>query len=400
MTRLLSVASLLAALLTSPALGAATPEAAREALEAARRAYAASAPFQEVLELELELPDGSRKPRRQVYGVAADGSVFLLLSAPGDAALTVLGAGDRAVALWSHIPGRHAEVPYDGDLASALRRMGASQVNVGAPAAVAAAQGAGPDGFLDALRWGILAPLSVAGVAPVTAGAGGALTEVELTAANGSLTLGLDPETHRFRSVRFALGEGEGQIRANGRFEFTAGPAADAPSWPDLGASTAVATIGALEASQYRLGERAPDLTLRRPDGGALRLAELAGRVVVIDFWATWCIPCWTGLAQTEELAAWASESGLPVTVLAVDTLEQVSGFEEQRDQAQAFLHSRRLEVPLVLDVGGEAFAALRNPGLPSLLVVAPDGTLARYYSGVVEDMVEVVRGDVLALLE
>ena len=61
-----------------------------------------------------------------------------------------------------------------------------------------------------------------------------------------------------------------------------------------------------LEKSSYPLGQPAPAAVLKTLDGKTVRLADLEGSVVVLDFWATWCVPCWTGLRHTQELAAWA----------------------------------------------------------------------------------------------
>ena len=45
-------------------------------------------------------------------------------------------------------------------------------------------------------------------------------------------------------------------------------------------------------SERLRGAKQAPDLELRRPDGAAVRLSELRGKVVLLHFWATWCPPC------------------------------------------------------------------------------------------------------------
>src|SRR6185295_19159221 len=212
-------------------------------------------------------------------------------------------------------------------------------------------------------------------------------------ASNGKLTVGLDAETHRLRELRATLGEGKQQVRFSGQFSFAPGDPADAIAWPDLAGRTAVKTFAELEVANYPLGQPAPEASLRSLDGGTVSLAGFKGSVVVLAFWATWCVPCWTALAHTSELAAWAKPSGLPVKVFAVDTLENSKDFEEQSGLVAEFLRSRKLDLPVLLDSGNKVFAAFHNPGLPSLVIISRDGKLTRYHSGLLEDMVATVRG-------
>ena len=86
--------------------------------------------------------------------------------------------------------------------------------------------------------------------------------------------------------------------------------------------------------------------------------------------------------------------------VFAVDSLENAADLGAQRERARAFLEDRGLELEVLVDHDDAVFAAFHNPGLPSLVVVDPDGRLAEYHSGVLENMTEVVRASVLALLD
>jgi peroxiredoxin len=289
-------------------------------------------------------------------------------------------------------------VPSQGDFAAALDRIGGAQANMAAPPGIVAAQGGDLDAFVAAFRLGILEPVEIVGFRPAEGSP--ALVEVDLRAANGTATVGLDIVSRRPREIRLALGEGKQQVRASGRFRFTAGDPGAALAWPDLTGRKAVQSFGEMEARAYPLGQPAPDVTLRTLGGDKVRMADLRGSVVVLDFWATWCVPCWKALGHTAELAAWAKGSGLPVQVFALDTLETTEGPEEQRRQVTEFLRTKKLDLPVLLDSGKEAFSAFHAPGLPSLVIIGRDGRLARYHSGVLPDMVETVRGEVQELLK
>jgi cytochrome c biogenesis protein CcmG, thiol:disulfide interchange protein DsbE len=118
----------------------------------------------------------------------------------------------------------------------------------------------------------------------------------------------------------------------------------------------------------------APSFTLPDLAGGEVSLAELRGRPVVIDFWATWCAPC---ERQVPVLNAFHDKYGdrIPVLGIAVDVdgAESVAPFVQQ--------HALRYRVLL----GDEGLAQDYDAfGFPTLYVVRPDGTIHSAHVGVV----------------
>jgi peroxiredoxin len=399
MTSLRPAALTALALLFSNLAQAAPPgdiEKGRAALDAARLAYQKAGPFRETYELVVERPNGRKRSHAYDYGVGPANEVFFVHFSDGKEMTRFVAREGRMVGTQSYVEGRYVEVPYRGDFAASLRDVGADQTGLAAPAAVVASQGGDLQAFLHALRQGILGPLEIVGFR-----ADGSLVEVELKAENGILTVWLDPATHRLRQDLLTLGEGTHQMKATGRYTFAPGDPGAALAFPDLTGRSAVATLEQLERSGgYPLGQPAPQATLRTMDGGTVRLADLQGSVVVLDFWATWCVACWSSLKQTAEVAAWAKGSGLPVKVFAVNTLEKTSDPDEQRRGAAELLRAKGLDLPVLLDSGKETYTAFHDPGLPSLVVIGKDGRLARYHLGFLENMAATVKGEVTELLK
>lgn len=396
---LLAVVSLLASDLAPAMAAPSAAEQGRAALEASRLAYQKAGAFRETFEFALEMPGGRRTPRKWEYGVGKSGA-FLALFADGRETMRIVARDGRIVGLQIGADKHYVEAPYQGDLAAALRRIGGDEAHLTAPPGVVAAQGGDFAAFLSALRFGILEPLEIAGFQPAAAGNPSALVNVELRAANGSLTIGLDPTSYRLREAVIALGSGAQQVRAAGSYRFVAGDPGAALALPALAGRAAVETFADLNAGDYPVGQPAPKVAFQTLDGKTVRSEEFLGSVVVLDFWATWCVPCWKALEHTSELAAWVKTSGLPVKVFAVDTLEEVSGPDEQRRKVDEFLRARKLDLPVLLDVDRKVFAAFHNPGLPSLVILDREGRIARYHSDVIKDMVPTLRGEIQELLK
>jgi len=143
----------------------------------------------------------------------------------------------------------------------------------------------------------------------------------------------------------------------------------------------------AQKAKQGVIGKAAPalDFTWSTRDG-VKSLSDLKGKVVVLDFWATWCGPCISSFPQVRELAA--HYEGLDVVVLGVTSIQ---GFvanlgssridtkdDPKREMAlmHDFIKAKNVTWPIVFSeqpVFNEAYGV---SGIPHMAIVAPDGTV------------------------
>ena len=331
------------------------------------------------------------------YGWRGD-EAFVALSLPdGRKVLEVVAVDEHLYVGQMHIPNAYVDAPYDGDLLAGMEAIGAAQVGLTAPPPLAAAMTGRVDQFVESLRFGILGPLEIADMKRITLDSG-QVFEVECNADKGTVVVTIDSNSRHLLSFSAAVGDPGHQVLAAGTFteldasEVTAGLVFNPAD------RRAVDDFATLEASAYPLGQPAPDSTLTELSGGSVSLASVRGSVVVLDFWATWCVPCWNALPEIEALAEWAATSDAPVVVYSVSTLENTSGLDEQAAAVRRFLDDRELSVPTLLDDDDSFFAAMHMPGLPSTVLIAPDGTLARYHSGLLDDMFETLRAEALEL--
>lgn len=117
----------------------------------------------------------------------------------------------------------------------------------------------------------------------------------------------------------------------------------------------------------------APDFEARDLEGRAIKLSEFRGKVVVIDFWATWCGPCVRGMPVS---AAVTKEFGDRVVFLPVDVDDR-----ETAERVKSFAAKKGWSFPLYL--GGKAVGAKYGvSGIPHTVIVAADGTVTAKHVG------------------
>ena len=294
----------------------------------------------------------------------------------------------------SDVPDKYVSVSHDHDFGSALRNV-AGAGSLFEPPPLAMHEGKSLEACIDTFRFNLLEQLRIAGCRAAVAGDDGrSYDEVQFTANNGELTLRIDRQTHFFATVSFQVrpaGSPEGfLVRVNGTFSPRA--SAEPPITFTAGSRSVVNNLTELASKRLALGSPAPDFALETLDGKKIALQDLRGSVVLVDFWATWCVPCWKALKETQSVAGWAATEKLPVKVFAVNTLEKGSDTGEKSKRVQAFWRSQGFVMPTLFDSNSEMFKAYASPGLPSMVLISQTGTILRYHEGLFPEMKETLQ--------
>jgi thiol-disulfide isomerase/thioredoxin len=106
-------------------------------------------------------------------------------------------------------------------------------------------------------------------------------------------------------------------------------------------------------------------------DGTPLKLADYAGKIVVVNFWASWCAPCRAEAPTMQKIAEESKASG--VQFVGVD-------IKDGKDNAQAFLRTYKITYPSLYDQAGQVALAFRDippNAVPSTLIIDRKGQIA-----------------------
>ena len=126
-------------------------------------------------------------------------------------------------------------------------------------------------------------------------------------------------------------------------------------------------------AGLARVGGPAPALRLPLLDGGTRDLVGERGKVVLLNFWATWCGPCREEMPELQRLADDLHEQ--PFTVLTID-------LGEDSPAIAAFRHDLGLRVPVLLDEDGDVAQSYGVRALPATFLIDGAGTLRQQRLG------------------
>jgi cytochrome c biogenesis protein CcmG/thiol:disulfide interchange protein DsbE len=136
---------------------------------------------------------------------------------------------------------------------------------------------------------------------------------------------------------------------------------------------------------------RAPALELTSADGKAIRIADLKGRVVLVDIWASWCAPCKSSFPALDALYAELHPKGLEVLAVNVD---------ERRGDADEFLSHHPRQMTVLLDPKGQVPQAFGADAMPSSFLIDRQGNVRFRHTGFTPATLESYRGEIATLLD
>ena len=365
-------------------------EPARQVLEASAQAYRSVDSLRDALSYVVNAPGSEQETKSQEYGFGPGRRVFVK-----NALLEAVALDKTFYLTQSDVPDKYVTASYDGNFGSVLRKVAGSG-SLFEPPPLAMHEGKNLDTWVDTFRFNLLEPLRIDGYRRVMADDKKTYDEVHFIAGNGELNVDINPRTHFLERISFQVrpaGAPEAfLVRVNGTFSPRAS-AAPAISF-NAGARSAVNNLTELTSKRLEIGSAAPDFALETLDGKKIALPDLRGSVVLVDFWATWCVPCWKALKETQSIADWAVAEKLPVKVLAVNTLEQTSDANERLKRVRTFWRSQGFTMPALLDSDSKMFKAYTSPGLPSMVLISQTGTILRYHEGLFPEMGETLKGE------
>jgi thiol-disulfide isomerase/thioredoxin len=157
-------------------------------------------------------------------------------------------------------------------------------------------------------------------------------------------------------------------------FSLTAAISLLALMWIWLSAVPAAATSNG-RIPNPRQGFLAPAIELNSLEGSEMTLASLRGRVVVVNYWASWCPPCRAEMPALEQTYQAQRDQGLEI--LAINATNQDSA-----EAAREFVAERGLSFPILLDVDGRVGARYQIRALPSTYFIDRDGIIRKVIIG------------------
>ena len=125
-----------------------------------------------------------------------------------------------------------------------------------------------------------------------------------------------------------------------------------------------------------KIGLPAPALNLERLGGGTKDIAQLKGKVVLVNFWATWCAPCVEEMPDLEKLHRELEGQDFVLIAVSVD---------KKRSTIEKFASKHKLSFPILHDPGEKTARSWGTTGFPETFIVDKQGNVAHKFIGPID---------------
>ncbi len=140
------------------------------------------------------------------------------------------------------------------------------------------------------------------------------------------------------------------------------------------------------------LGSKAPDFSLKDLNGKTVSLEDYAGKVVLIEFWATWCPPCRESIPEMEGLFEKMLDRDLVVLGVSVDEGSSAP------EKVKAFAERYNIGYTVLLD-SGEASRKYRITSIPAIFIIDRNQKIVKKYEGFMPGMGKELERQISSLL-
>jgi cytochrome c biogenesis protein CcmG, thiol:disulfide interchange protein DsbE len=146
--------------------------------------------------------------------------------------------------------------------------------------------------------------------------------------------------------------------------------------------------LAALALSQ---GKPAPDFELPSLKQTSVKLSNYKGKIVYLDFWASWCVPCKKTFPWMNEMQKKYGKDGFEIVAINLD---------KKRDDADKFLAAAPAEFTVLLDPQGATAKTFELQGMPSSFIIDRTGSVHLVHRGFKDGQAEELEAEVKKLIE
>ncbi|MBR5969184.1 MAG: TlpA family protein disulfide reductase [Lachnospiraceae bacterium] len=158
--------------------------------------------------------------------------------------------------------------------------------------------------------------------------------------------------------------------------------------------ATEAATAETADATENPDAQPAPDFVLTDQYGNTQSLAQYRGKVVFLNFWATWCPPCRAEMPDIQKLYEEYSAQGDAAEVVILGVAGPGNVDDQDLDGVKAFLEENGYTYPVAMDMTGELFNTYYITAYPTTFMIDKNGSVFGYVQGsltedVMRDIIE-----------